>query len=204
VYEPAIAARSALGSLARPGRNGNPLGAPGVIIAERTGLGIVSIMARNGMAEAVSRAAEAAFGIALPATPRRVEAGGIAFLWTGPARWLAIAQDRPSEDLAETAARVFSSLASIAEQGDGRAIIRVGGPRARDALAKILGIDLHPRAFRPGDAAVTGAAHLELQLWQLDDKPCYEIALLRGFAESFWHWLLASAADYGCEIAAVG
>jgi methylglutamate dehydrogenase subunit D len=30
-------------------------------------------------------------------------------------------------------------------------VLRITSPRVRDALAKGVAIDLHPRAFRPGD-----------------------------------------------------
>lgn len=197
----ALVARSALDREARAGRHGNLGAEPGVILGERAGLGIASIMARKGMSEAASAAAKAAFGAALPLTPRRVAGQGVAFLWSGPDRWLAMTEDRSSEDLAQLLAGIFSRLASVAEQGDGRAVIRISGPRARDVLAKGFAIDVHPRAFQPGDTAVTGAAHIEVQIWQLDDAPTYEITLFRGFAGSFWHWLTQAAAEYGYAVA---
>ncbi len=198
----AMTARAALESVVRPGRHGSLVGEPGVIISERTGLGIASVMARKGLAHAVSETAAISFGAALPLTPRREEGRGIAFIWAGPERWLAIAPRRASEDLADTLAGAFSGLASVAAQGDGRAVIRIAGPRARDVLAKGLPIDLHERAFKPGDTAVTGAAHIELHIWQLDDSPSYELSVFRGFAQSFWQWLTQSAAEYGYQIEA--
>jgi methylglutamate dehydrogenase subunit D len=204
VSDRALWARSALDHLIQPGSHGNLAGAPGVTLGERTDLGIVSVMARRGMAEALSTAVKAAFGADLPLMPRRVEASGIAFVWTGPERWLAMASGQTSQDLVQRLMPVCAGLAAVAEQGDGRVIIRMAGPRARDMLAKILTLDLHPRVFRPGDTAVTGAAHLEVQIWQLDDAPTYEVALFRGFAGSFWHWLTQSAAEYGYQIVAPG
>jgi heterotetrameric sarcosine oxidase gamma subunit len=203
VSESAVAARSALNLLVQQGRHGNLAAEPGVTLGERAGLGIASVMARKGKADAASAAAKAAFGVALPLTPRRAEGQGIAFIWAGPERWLAVTRHQTSEDLAKTLAGVFFGFASIAEQGDGRAIIRVAGPRARDVLTKGLSIDLHPRAFRPGDTAVTGAVHIEVQIWQLDDAPTYEIALFRGFAGSFWQWLTQAAAEYGYQVAPI-
>jgi sarcosine oxidase subunit gamma len=202
VSDRVLTARSALDHLVEPGTHGNLAGVPGVTLSERTDLGIVSMMARKDMGTALSAAVKAAFGADLPLTPRRVEAGGIAFVWTGPERWLAMVSDQTTQDLAQRLTPVCVGLASVAEQGDGRAIIRIAGPRARDVLAKILALDLHPRVFRTGDTAVTGAAHLEVQIWQLDDAPSYEIALFRGFAGSFWHWLTESAAEYGYQIVA--
>ena len=58
-------------------------------------------------------------------------------------------------------------------------------------------IDLHPRAFKTGDAAATLVSHIPVQLWQIDDRPTYEFAVARSLAQSFWHWLEASAAEYG-------
>src|SRR5947199_298030 len=80
-------------------------------------------------------------------------------------------------------------------------IIRVVGERARDALAKGVPIDLHPQAFRPGDAAATTVSHIGAHLWQVDDTPIYEFIVLRSFAPTFWDWLMASAAQYGVLIA---
>jgi len=202
VSERALAARAALGRIAEPGRHGDVAASPGVMVGECRYRGVVSVIARKGMAERTVDAARAAFGLELPETPRRVASGALAFIWAGPERWLALAEDKSSEELAQDLASVFAGTAAIAEQGDGRAIIHISGPRARDVLAKILTIDLHPRVFRAGDTAITGAAHLEVQLWLVDNEPRYEIALFRGFAASFWHWLVASAAEFGYEVAA--
>ena len=45
------------------------------------------------------------------------------------------------------------------------------------------------------------AALIGVQIWQIDETPTYEIAVFRGFARSFWHFLTEAAAEYGCEIA---
>jgi heterotetrameric sarcosine oxidase gamma subunit len=79
-------------------------------------------------------------------------------------------------------------------------VLRIGGPRARAALAKGCPLDLHPRAFGPGDTAVTAIAHVGVQLWQLDDAPTYELAVPRSMAKSFWTWLSASAAEFGLAV----
>jgi sarcosine oxidase subunit gamma len=202
VSDGVLTARAALGLLAQPGHHGNLAGEPGLVISERSNLGMASIMARKGQATALSAAVQAAFGAALPQTPRRVEGNGIAFVWAGPERWLALAHHRSSEDLAVTLSGVLAPMAALTAQGDGRAIIRLGGAHARDVLAKGLAIDLHPRAFRPGDTAVTGVLHVEVQIWQCDDTPTYEIALFRGFARSFWLWLAQAASPYGYQVEA--
>jgi methylglutamate dehydrogenase subunit D len=200
-----LTARSAIEREAAPRRHGMAEGEPGVSLREIAGLALATVIARKGEAAAAADAAKDAFGIELPTTPRRVERDGIAFLWAGPEQWLAVAgPGRPPGRFETVLVGVFVGHASIAEQSDGRTVIRVSGPRARDALAKGLPIDLHPRAFKPGDTALTLAAHIGLQIWQLDAAPTYEIAVFRGFARSFWQFLLDAAAEYGCRIEARG
>ena len=59
----------------------------------------------------------------------------------------------------------------------------------------------HPRLIpKPGDAATTPIALIDCQLWQIDDAPTYDLAVPSSFAESFWSWLIASAAEYGYAI----
>lgn len=200
-----IRARSALDGLALPGRHGRPDGEPGVTLAERTGLALASVIARKGKAAALAAAAKAAFGIELPTTPRRVENPDIAFLWAGPDQWLAASREMQGPgEFEKRLAGIFAGSASVTEQSDGRTVIRIAGPRARDALAKGLPIDLHARAFRPGDTALTLAAHIGLQIWQIDENPTYEIAVFRGFAGTFWHFLTEAAAEYGYRVAEPG
>ena len=203
--ETGIRARSALDGLALPGRHGKAGGEPGVTIGETTGLSLASVIARKGKAAIVAAAAKAALGIDLPSTPRRVGTGKVAFLWAGLDQWLAVSREALNPGEFETQlANLFAGSASVSEQSDGRTVIRIAGPNARDALAKGLPIDLHPRAFRPGDTALTLAAHIGLQIWQIDENPTYEIAVFRGFAGSFWHFLTEAAAEFGYRIVEPG
>jgi heterotetrameric sarcosine oxidase gamma subunit len=203
--ETTLEPRSAIEREAAPRRHGKAEGAPGVILREIAGLALATVIACKGEAKAVAEVAKDAFGLELPTTPRWVERDGIAFLWAGPEQWLAMAgPGRPPGQFEAMLGGVFDGHAAVSEQSDGRTIIRIAGPQARDALAKGLPIDLHPRAFKPGDTALTLAAHIGLQIWQLDDAPTYEIAVFRGFARSFWQFLLEAAAEYGCEVTARG
>ena len=195
--------KAALDSVAGYGRFGNLSAEPGVFIVERSGFSIASIVAGKGKSAAVAEAVKSAFGIDLPLTPRRQDRDGLAFIWAGPEKWLAFSRGegvRGEGDFAKTLSGMLAGLAAVSDQTDGRCVIAISGSRARDVLAKGLPIDLHFRAFQPGDTALTRAAHIDLQIWQLDNPPSYEIAVLRSFGRSFWHWLTASAAEYGYEV----
>jgi sarcosine oxidase subunit gamma len=94
----------------------------------------------------------------------------------------------------------LTGLASLSNQSDGRTIIRVSGPKVRQALAKGVPIDLHPRAFRVGDTALTVVGHIGVHFWQLDETPTYEFAVFRSFSASLWEWLVASSAEFGVAV----
>jgi sarcosine oxidase subunit gamma len=193
---------SALDGVVTPGRHGRRAGDPGVTAAEVEGAGLALVTARRGRQAAVADAVRAAFGVELPDAPRHVAGREIAFIWSGPAQWLAHTETAPAAGMEALLAGSLSGLASIVDQSHGRTLLRVTGPRVRDALAKGLAVDLHPSAFKVGDTAVSAVAHIGIHLWQIDEHPTYEIAVPRGFALSFWHWLEASAAEYGLEFAA--
>ena len=192
--------RSVFAGLCVPGRHGRAEGPAGVTVTDRTGLAIASVLVRRGREAQLADAVQARFGLALPMTPSRAVAGEVAFLWTGPGQWLAIAEPAAAGGFVGGLTTTLAGSASVADQSHGRGVLRLAGPRLRDVLAKGIAVDLHPRAFGPGRVAATYCAHLDVLLWQLDDVPTFEIAVARGFAGSFWHWLEASAAMVGLAV----
>ena len=165
---------------------------PGIAIGPIDGLQTASLVAFAGRAAELSAAVQRIWGAVLPTTPRHVTAGDIAFLWAGPDRWLVTASVGP--DLEHLLRRHLGELAAVTDQSDGRIVLRIGGTRVREMLAKLIGIDLHPRRFRAGDTALTLAGHVPVQIWQIDDTPVYEVAVPRSLAESFSRELQAAPA----------
>lgn len=200
--DPGLAARGAYHRIIAPGRHGNLGVEPGVFAAPRDRLGLASVIARSGQLESLAAKIETLFGIALPPGPRRIARGAVAFIGVAPHQWLAI-EEGGAADFAVDLAEDLRGLASVSDQSDGRAIIRIWGPRARAVLAKGLPIDLHSACFGPGDAAASSIALIGAQLWQIDDRPCYEIAVFRSMAASFAEWLSVSAAEYGIEFSTI-
>ncbi len=198
--ETGLSARPALAGLVRPGRYGAAGGAAGVRIGPRTGLALATLSVRKGRGDAVRESVRAGFGAELPEHRRLARGdGGVAFIWAGPGSWLVLRQD---EDLEPVLRDKLGVHASVTDQGDGRTVLRVEGPHARDLLTKGLPIDLHPRAFAAGDVALSLVAHVGVHLWQLDDTPSYELAVLSGYARSLLAWMLEVGAEYGVELAA--
>jgi sarcosine oxidase subunit gamma len=50
-------------------------------------------------------------------------------------------------------------------------------------------IDFHDRIFKPGDVAITQAAHLGFFVWRLPNGEGYEFACAQTYAEDFADWL---------------
>jgi methylglutamate dehydrogenase subunit D len=186
--------RSAFAGLLQPV---NPSVAAGVIVDECPTRQIATVIARRGR-EALTEKLRPAYGLELPAGPKWSGTERLALVGTGPRTWLALREG--GAPLTDELQRAVGDTAAIADQSDGYAVLRLSGPKVRATFEKGLAIDLHPRAFGPGDAAVTTCSHLGVILWQLDETPCYEVALFRSLAADFWHWLSESAAEFGLEM----
>jgi methylglutamate dehydrogenase subunit D len=146
------------------------------------GLSIVSVTAWRGAAPALAGALQAAFGLELPPPGRWTQSGDLVALWAGPGHWW-LQRDRAL--LAELAP-IAGAHAGLIDISDARAVLRLAGAAAPTILASLLPIDLHPRAFQPGHLATTVAAHIGVQIRQLDAAPTYELSCLRSFAGSLW------------------
>ena len=195
------APRGAWAGIAQPGSFG-AAGEAGVTATLLDGFGLATLIAAPGGGSALSRPVEARLGIALPLTPTIASGQAHDAIWAGPDQWLLRCASRDGFQalLAELAPHAAAS-----DQSDGRAAVRLSGPRVRDVLAKGVMLDLHPAAFAVGDVALTSIAYVGVQLWRLadgPDGPMFEIMVPRSMAGSFWAWFTASAAEFGCAVAA--
>lgn len=130
-----------------------------------------------------------ALGFALPRLPNTVEGDGERrALWLGPDEWLLVGP--PEEDLeARLAAALPRELGSVVDVSANRALIELGGPQARDVLAKGCALDLHPRAFSPGRCAQTLLARANVILEQTAPET-YLLYVRPSFAGYVAAWLL--------------
>ncbi|MHC8508237.1 MAG: sarcosine oxidase subunit gamma family protein [Rhodospirillales bacterium] len=130
--------RSSLASVYAPGVFGADVSAPGVTLRERRPLAVLHLSLRAG-AGAALKAAGDAFGLALPEAPGlAAEKGARSALPTAPNEWLLTAADTGGESaaLAEILARAAGAAGAVNDVSQGRAVIRIGGGKSRDVLAK--------------------------------------------------------------------
>jgi heterotetrameric sarcosine oxidase gamma subunit len=184
---------------AKQGRFGADKGAPGVTLAVRHPLSTVLLMARKGKTRALGVAMKNEFGVALPGQGLSTANGSLALHWCGAEQWYAVRDHGEEGAFYRDLTSKLSGLASCVDQSHGRVTIRIAGRRAPDVLAKGTPIDLHPRVFGPGRAAVTQMAHVGVHLAQIDDDT-FDLSIFRGFAESFWEWLELMSEEFGYDV----
>ena len=191
--------RSALHGLALSGHCGRAA-TTGLTVVERTDIAFASVIVKRGKREALAAAVETAFGVALPKDARRAGKGAVTFAGVGSGQWMASAEGGEAPGFAAKLRARLGPFAAVSDQSDARLLLWLSGPHVRDVLAKGVPIDLHPRAFKPGDVATTLVAYIGVQIDMLDDSPAYLLTAPRSTAGSFWSWLTASAAEFGYDV----
>jgi sarcosine oxidase subunit gamma len=135
-------------------------------------------------------------GTPLPVRGWAEGAGGSA-IWLGPDEWLVTS---PFVSPAELEAGLRAAV-----RGDGAAVdvsaqrttIRLRGAHARDVLETGCAIDLHPRAFPAGSAAVTTLGQAGVVLLAVDDRGTdYRILVRSSFAGYLAEWLMDAATEW--------
>jgi sarcosine oxidase subunit gamma len=171
-------------------------------IAARADRAYLHVRVHPDDAEALSAAARA-LGAALPREPNTMApcAGGSA-AWLGPGEWLidtAASQANGMGDaFGEASARHWIVVTDLSH---GRCGFEIGGARAIDLLRKGCTLDLHPRAFRPGQCARTLLAKANVLLWPVNAGATASFALIvdRSYADYLWCWLADAALEYAPE-----
>ena len=183
-------------TLVAPGRYGVAGGDPGVRAQRFDGLALATLVAGRNQGAELSASIKAVFGCALP-LGAKVTSGDCCFVGVGPGRWLAVAEEGDGETLERKLAETAGKSGSVCDQSDGFVVFELTGSRLRDALAKLLAIDVDPRVFGPRSAATTSAALIGVTFWQLDDAPCFRFAVARSYEAAFIRALAFSSAEYG-------
>ncbi|MEP6567144.1 MAG: sarcosine oxidase subunit gamma family protein [Mesorhizobium sp.] len=174
----------------------------GVSLTEIRNFDLIQVMARRGKAAELAKAAKARFGAATPDAPKAVQAAEATLIWSGPDQFFVLSKG--GKHTMNTLAPAFSSAASLSDQSHARALISISGAKARALLAKLSSIDLHPAAFPVAAAAATSMDHTSVTLWRANDRAdglaVFNVLVFATFAESLWHTMLDSAAEYGVAI----
>jgi methylglutamate dehydrogenase subunit D len=186
-----LAARSAFSGMRLPSDSES------VVAIERRDFELAAVRAHPRNFAEVTRRLRAQYALELPHQPRRVASDTLAFLGTGPGNWLAI-RAAGEDALAASLGELVRGLALVSDQSDACGVLRLTGPRLREALSKLVPIDLDAHGFPCQCVASTVAASsIAVTLWRLQEAsggPTFECAVPRSLAASFAHALLEATA----------
>jgi len=147
--------------------------------------------------------AEKALGLALPVKANTAAMKGKkTALWLGPDEWLLIVSPAQGDKLGKA---LKNHHAAVFDVSDSRVVISLSGRHARDVLKKGCGLDLHRRAFGPGQCAQSTLALAHVLIHQVaqikkSGAATYHLYVHRSFAPYMWAWLEDAGGEYGVEV----
>jgi heterotetrameric sarcosine oxidase gamma subunit len=169
---------------------------PALSVAERP-RSLVCVMARKGKANALAAAVKDAFGLDLPPPGRWAAGAEVDAIWVQPDSWLLESEPAAPGALRARVAAATEGLGAAVDQSSGRSVIRFAGAPVRSVLATCCRLDLHPRAFGPGSAAMTRIAHLACGIRLVDATPAFDLIIGSTYARWLIEELLEASARYG-------
>lgn len=187
--------RSPLAHLEERLRAAAVTGPRGVTLTERPFLTMVNLRV-DPASEAADRV-EKALGAALPRQCGHTAASGThTVFWLGPDEWLVLS----SESTVDLREALGTDPGSVVDVSANRTTLELGGPAARQVLEKGCPLDLHPRAFGPGQAVSTTVGPVPVLLWQVDDVPTYRLFPRSSFADYLARWLLDAMSEFRAPV----
>ncbi|MHA6892602.1 sarcosine oxidase subunit gamma [Ralstonia pseudosolanacearum] len=165
------------------------------MLRERPFLELVNVRGELN-APAFLAAFERVIGCRPPAAPNTVaRSAEYDVLWLGPDEWLVRSRGpvRAGVLEAKLAQAVQGSYAAAVDVGSGYTVVEISGKRARDVLTRGCPLDLHPRAFKPGQCAQSHYFKASIVLIPIGNDT-YEIVVRRSFADYFVRIMVDAAA----------
>lgn len=133
------------------------------------------------------------FGMAIPDQGGIHAMGEKKLCWMSPDELLLLV---PYTDVATTILAIDKALKGkhyLAENvSDARALITVKGAFAREVIAKLAPVDLHPDSFQPGMIRRTHLGQVAAAFWMQDDQT-FQVICFRSVAGYVFDLLAASA-----------
>ncbi|MFC9679826.1 sarcosine oxidase subunit gamma [Streptomyces sp. NPDC056948] len=172
-------------------------GARGVSLTERPLLTMVNVRV-DPASEAAGRI-EKTLGARLPRDCGHTTASGPhTAVWLGPDEWLVISRADGTAVTAELREALGGDPGSVVDVSANRTTLELRGPSARQVLEKGCPLDLHPRAFGPGQAVSTTVGPVAVLLRQIDDAPVYHLHPRSSFADHLGRWLIDAMSEFRC------
>jgi sarcosine oxidase subunit gamma len=152
---------------------------------------LISVRARGG---ACARVAAALAVEALPGHGPMVSSPAGRVAWLRPDEWLVEAPTASRDVLLTALSQAVGdgtpdADGAVVELSASRHVLELSGPRARDLLAAVCTLDLHPRTFPVGHATQTLLARAPVLLQLVDATPTWRLLVRPSFVSYVVEWL---------------
>ncbi len=131
----------------------------------------------KGQEKGLSKALEAAHGMAFPAVNRATGKAGSRAVWFG--RDMALLMG-PAPDAS------LAKHAALTDQSDAWAVVRLDGQGAEDVLARLVPVDLRPQVFKRGHTARTELKHMMASVTRIGPQ-AFQVMVFRSMAKTLVH-----------------
>ena len=163
-----------------------PVASDAVSLGEARGF---TLTQAAGFSTDIEAAISAVTGPLPSTTDKSIESNGRVIFRTAPLQFWLVGPEQ--DDLA----RQLVDKCIVTSLSHSRTRIFIDGYRARDVLAKGIGIDLHPSEFTSGTFAMTGLHHTPILLHCVSQHR-FELYAMRTFAANIWEWLTDAALEF--------
>lgn len=143
----------------------------------------------KGQKKQLSEALVAAHGVRLAAPNRSTSKAGVRCLWFGHDQVLLIG---PPPD------HTFGQYASVVDQSDSWAVVRLQGGQAVDVLARLTSVDLRPAVFKRGHTLRTELRHMMVSI-SCVGVDAFEIMAFRSMAKTLVDDLSSAMASIAAQ-----
>jgi sarcosine oxidase subunit gamma len=115
-----------------------------------------------------------------------------AVLWLGPDEWAILSAPGTAEQIVQELSQALAPYHhQVVDVSDYDTVLTLRGSHARDLLAKLITIDLHPRFFARGNGVATLCGKAQIWLICREDEtsarePLFEIVVRRSMADYLW------------------
>ena len=146
-------------------------------LSEVEGTCLTSLAPRPGQEKALSEALKGAHGMALPGVNRATGKEGARALWFGKGQAMLVGP---------TPAAGLGDWASMTDQSDAWAMVRLEGAAAEDVLARLVPVDLRQSVFKRGHSVRTMLQHMSVSVTRIGAE-AFLILAFRSMAGTLVH-----------------
>ena len=138
--------------------------------------------------------------ISLPTSPNTTANNEkITALWLSKKEWLIVNPSIDTEEVRSLQNHISDIHALALDVSDRWTAINVSGKKAIDVLSKGTAIDLDNSVFGSGACAQTTLWTVNVIIYQIDEKPTFDIFVDSTMAKFLWQWLEHSSKEYVYE-----